>query len=48
MAAATIGSSKIFPPEPTPRWVGGPGELWSYLVVMTWNNEAAASLASGR
>ena len=39
MAAATIGSSKIFPHEPTPRLVVSTVELLRYLVVMTWNKE---------
>lgn len=44
MAAATMGSSKILPHEPTPRLVVRTVELFKYLVVMTWNKEAAASL----
>jgi hypothetical protein len=48
IAAATIASSKIFPHEPTPRFVVRIVELFRYLVVMTWNNAAAASFASGR
>ena len=48
MAAATMGSSKIFPHEPTPRLVVMTMEPFKYLWVMTWNRAAAASEASGR
>jgi hypothetical protein len=48
MAAATMGSSKIFPQEPTPRLVVSAMLPFRYLWVTTWNRAAAASEASGR
>ena len=48
MAAATMGSSKIFPHEPTCRFVVKQMLPFIYLWVMTWKSAAAASEASGR
>ena len=48
MAAATMGSSNIFPQDPTPRLVVKAILPFKYLWVMTWNSAAAASEASGR
>jgi len=48
MAAATMGSSKIFPHEPTCRFVVKQMLPFMYLWVMTWKSAAAASEANGK
>ena len=48
MAAATIGSSKIFPQEAMPRLVVSAMEPLKCRWVMTWNSAAAPSACSGR
>ena len=48
MAAATMGSSKIFPHEPVPRFVVKQMLAFRYRWVITWKSAAAASEASGR
>src|SRR5271169_769470 len=47
MAAATIGSSKIFPHEAMPRFVVSTVELLRYRVVMTWK-QSGRGFASER
>jgi hypothetical protein len=42
MAAATMGSSKIFPHEPTPKLVVSAMLPFKYRWVMTWKRAAAA------
>src|SRR5258708_34810001 len=48
MAAAAIGSSKIFPQDGMPRLVVSALEPFRYRWVMTWNSAAAPSDCIGR